>query len=94
MWHKGVIWHHVESDVLKEGPVAKTSWEVRDAEHQIHTIKVLFKSNTKSHEHPSIRLFIIRFYSSVYSYAAKLLIEPLGAKFKEILIEIHIFSFK
>ena len=30
MWHKGVRWHHVESDILKEGPGTKTSWEVRD----------------------------------------------------------------
>ena len=30
MWHKGVQWHHVESDSLKEGPGTKTSWEVRD----------------------------------------------------------------
>ena len=31
-------------------------WEI--AEHQIHSIKVLFKTNTKGHEHHSIRLFI------------------------------------
>ena len=30
MWHKGVRWHHVESDILKESQGAKTSWEVRD----------------------------------------------------------------
>ena len=30
-------------------------WEI--AEHQRPSIKVLFKTNTKSHEHPSIRLF-------------------------------------
>ena len=23
-------WHHVESDILKEGPGTETSWEVRD----------------------------------------------------------------
>ena len=28
MWHKGVRWLHVESDVLKEGPGTETSWEV------------------------------------------------------------------
>ena len=28
------------------------------AEHQIPNIKVLFKTNTKSHKHPSSRLFI------------------------------------
>ena len=27
-------------------------------EHQIPSIKVLFKTNTKSHQYPSIRLFI------------------------------------
>ena len=31
-------------------------WEI--AEHQIPSIEVLFKTNTKSHEHRSIRLFI------------------------------------
>ena len=31
-------------------------WEI--AEHQIPSIKVLFKTNTKSHKHPSIRPFI------------------------------------
>ena len=30
MWHKGVRWQHVESDILKEGPGTETSWEVRD----------------------------------------------------------------
>ena len=30
MWHKGVGWHHVESDILKEGPGTETSWEVKD----------------------------------------------------------------
>ena len=30
MWHKGVRQHRVESDILKEGPGTKTSWEVRD----------------------------------------------------------------
>ena len=58
MWHKGVRWHHVESDILKEGPGQKHPgrWEI--AEYQIPCIKVLFKTNTKSHEDPSIRLFI------------------------------------
>ena len=26
MWHKGVRWHRVESNILKEGPGTKTSW--------------------------------------------------------------------
>ena len=30
MWHKGVRWHRVEPDILKEGPGSETSWEVRD----------------------------------------------------------------
>ena len=30
MWHEGVRRHHVESDILKEGPGTKLSWEVRD----------------------------------------------------------------
>ena len=29
MWHKGIRWHHFESDILKEGPGTETSWEVR-----------------------------------------------------------------
>ena len=52
IWRKGVRWHHVESNILKEGPGGKTSWEI--AERQM-----LFKTNTKGHKHLSIRLFII-----------------------------------
>ena len=50
MWHKRVRCHHVESDILKRGPGAKHPgrWEI--AEHQIPSIKALFKTNTKSHE--------------------------------------------
>ena len=55
MWHKGVRWHHVESDILKERPGTETSWDVI-VEHQIPSIKVLFKTNAKSHQHPSIKL--------------------------------------
>ena len=59
MWHKGVRWHHVESDILKEGPGQKHPgrWEI--AERQIPCVKMLFKINTEGHKHPSIRLFII-----------------------------------
>ena len=32
-------------------------WEI--AERQIPSVKMLFKTNTKAHKHPSIRLFII-----------------------------------
>ena len=32
-------------------------WEI--AEHQIPSVKKLFKTNAKGHKHPSIRLFII-----------------------------------
>ena len=56
MWHKGVRWHHVESDILKEGPGTETSWVWGIVEHQIPSIKVLFKTNAKSHKHPSIKL--------------------------------------
>ena len=42
MWLKVFQWHHVESNILKEGPE-----------------RMLFKTNTKGHKHPSIRLFII-----------------------------------
>ena len=27
MWHKGVCWHRVESNILKEGPGTKTLWD-------------------------------------------------------------------
>ena len=56
MWNRGVRCHHVESDILKEDPGAKNilgGWEI--AEHLIPSIKVLFKTNTKSHDYPSIR---------------------------------------
>ena len=56
MWHKGVRWHHVESDILKEGPGTKTSWDMGDCRTPIPSIKVLFKTNSKIHKHPSIRL--------------------------------------
>ena len=29
MGHKGVRWHRIESNILKEGTGTKTSWEVR-----------------------------------------------------------------
>ena len=53
---KGVRWHYVVSDILKEGPVTKYRGRWGIVEHQIPSIKVLFKTNTKSHKHPSIRL--------------------------------------
>ena len=53
---KGVRWHHVESDILKEGSGTKYRGRWGIVEHQIPSIKVLFKTNTKSHKHPSIRL--------------------------------------
>ena len=47
MWHKGVRWHHVEGDILKEVPGAKHPgrWEI--AERQIPSAKMLFETNTK-----------------------------------------------
>ena len=56
MWHKGVRWHHVESDILKEGPGQKHPGRWGIVEHQIPSIKVLFKTNVKSHKHPGIKL--------------------------------------
>ena len=40
-------WHHVESDILQEGPGAKHPgrWEI--AERQIHSIKMLLKQIPK-----------------------------------------------
>ena len=59
MWHKGVRLHHVDSDILKEGPGAKHPgrWEI--AERQKPSVKILFKTSIKGQKHPSIRLFII-----------------------------------
>ena len=56
MWRKGIRWHHVESDILKEGPGTKHPERWGIVEHQMPSIKVLFKTNTKSHKHPSIEL--------------------------------------
>ena len=56
MWHKGVRCHHVESDILKEGPGTKHPGRWGIVEHQILSIKELFKTNTKSHKHPGIKL--------------------------------------
>ena len=60
MWHKRVRWHHFESDILKEGP---GRWGIEEhpgrwgiVEHQKLSIKVLFKTNAKSHKHPGIKL--------------------------------------
>ena len=35
MWHKGVRWHRVESNILKEGPGTKTSWDVHTNLQQV-----------------------------------------------------------
>ena len=59
MWHKGVRWHHVESSILKEGPGAKHTGRWGIAERKIPSVKMLFKTNTNGHKHPSISLFII-----------------------------------
>ena len=56
MWHKGVRWHHVESDILKEGPGTNILGDEGLKNTNIPSIKVLFKTNTKSHKHPCIRL--------------------------------------
>ena len=58
MWYKGVRWHHADCDILKEGPGQKHPGRWGIVENQISSIKVLFKTNTKSPKHPSIRLFI------------------------------------
>ena len=46
------------TDILKEGPGAKTSWEVRDCRTQIPSVKMLFKTNTYRHKHHSTSLII------------------------------------
>ena len=68
MRHKGVRWHHVESDILKEGPGTETSWEVRDLKQQIPSIKVLFKTNAKSRKHPGIKLLSSESKAQLYIY--------------------------
>ena len=42
MWHKGVRWHHVESNILKkvQGQKHPGRWGI--VEHQIPSIKILF----------------------------------------------------
>ena len=56
MWHKGVRWHYVESDTWKkvQGQKHPGRWGI--VEQQIPSIKVLFKTNAKSHKHPGIKL--------------------------------------
>ena len=56
LWHKVVRWHHLESDILKksQGQKHPGSWGI--VEHQLPSIKVLFKINVKSHKHPGIKL--------------------------------------
>ena len=39
-----------------QGQKHPVRWEI--AERQIPSVKMLFKTNTKGHKHPSIRLFI------------------------------------
>ena len=56
MRHKGIRWHRVESDNLKEGQGTQHPGRWGIVEHQIPSIKVLFKTNTKSHKHPGIKL--------------------------------------
>ena len=56
MWHEGVRWRHVESDILKEGPGTKHPGRWGIVKHQILSVKVLFKTNSKSHKHPGIKL--------------------------------------
>ena len=59
MWHKGDWWYHVETDILKEGPVIKHPgrWEI--AVRKIPRVKMLYKTNTNCYKYPSIILIII-----------------------------------
>ena len=60
MWHKGVRWHHVESDILIFWK--KVQWQKHPGRwgivecHQIPNINVLFKTHAKSHKHLGIKL--------------------------------------
>ena len=56
MWHKGFRWHHVKSDIQKEGSRTKHPGRWGIVEHQIFSIKVLFKINAKRHKQPDIKL--------------------------------------
>ena len=59
MWHKGVRWYHVESDIQKECPGAKYPgrWDI--AERKIPSVKMLSKRNSSGHKHLSINLLVI-----------------------------------
>ena len=59
MWHKGVWWTMLHPIFWKKIQWQKhpRRWDI--AERQILSIKMLFKTNTKGHKHPSIRLFVI-----------------------------------
>ena len=47
MWHKGVRWHHVESDIMKEGPWTETSWRWGIVEHKYLVLKCCLKQMPK-----------------------------------------------
>ena len=55
MWHKGVRYTVLNPIFSKkvQGQKHPGIWGI--VEHQIPSIKMLFKTNTKSHKHPSIR---------------------------------------
>ena len=55
MWHKGSVSTVLNPIFSKkvQGQKHPGRWGI--AEHQIPSIKMLFKTNTKSHKHPSIR---------------------------------------
>ena len=60
MWHKGVRWHHVESDILKEGPGAKTS---QNAEHLVSKSclkQIPLTLLYKPHQIPNLKCFSSR----------------------------------
>ena len=82
MWHKGVRWYHVKSDILKEGPGTKypLGWEI--AKCKIPSVKMLFKSNTNGHKHPNINLCYVYRRISISMRTLYMMASPKGNIFR------------
>ena len=82
MWHKGVRWYHVKSDILKEGPGTKYPWGWEIAKCKIPSVKMLFKSNTNGHKHPSINLCYVYRRISISMRTLYMMASPNGNIFR------------
>ena len=58
MWHKGVRCHHVEADTLKRRSRGKNILGGERLQNTKYLGPKCYLKQTKSHKHPSIRLFI------------------------------------